>query len=176
MVCLHRKYDFAFVDVPVVGDGNCQFRALSRALFGDEERHKEVRISVVGNLRAHPLPLEWHHATMAGGTSSPSESWAQYCDRMLMNGEWGDQTTLFAAARTYNVAFVVHNVLSDTQFLQTDEQSGSMDTHTRLIYLAYTQDEHYNLRGYILTQPTPKRHRSDENEGPKVYPCKQRCL
>ena len=33
--------------VPVIGDGNCLFRALSHIIFGDESEHNNVRLSLI---------------------------------------------------------------------------------------------------------------------------------
>ena len=167
VVCLHRKWDFTFQVVPVRGDGNCQFRAISRALFDTEERHGDVRAAVVRDMRDHPLSCEWRCALAAAGEST-KEPWEQYCDRMGTNGEWGDQTTLVAASRVYNVAFVIRNASSNTQFLQQDEKFSTLNAHTRLVYLEYTPNEHYNLRCLELTQ---KRCRSEDGE--QTHPSKR---
>jgi hypothetical protein len=166
VVCLYRKWDFTFTVVPVHGDGNCQFRAIARALFDTEDRHREVRATVARDLREHPLLSEWRSAITGG--ESAIETWETYCDRMGTDGEWGDQTTLVAAARVYNVAFVVYNVNRETQFLQMDERSGATNSHTRLVYIEYTQDAHYNLRCLALTH---KRCRSDNNN--HTFPTKR---
>merc|ERR1712060_973355 len=36
---------------PVEGDGNCQFRALSVALYGDQESHSALRAKIVHQIR-----------------------------------------------------------------------------------------------------------------------------
>ena len=40
--------------VPVIGDGNCLFRALSHFIFGDESEHNNVRISLINTFEQSP--------------------------------------------------------------------------------------------------------------------------
>jgi hypothetical protein len=42
----------------VKGDGSCQFRALSVVLFGNENRHEEIRAQVVNFLRQHQATMQ----------------------------------------------------------------------------------------------------------------------
>ncbi|EFH39069.1 hypothetical protein ARALYDRAFT_359352 [Arabidopsis lyrata subsp. lyrata] len=41
-------------EIDVVGDGNCQFRALSNQLYDDENHYNYIRQQVIEELRAHP--------------------------------------------------------------------------------------------------------------------------
>lgn len=72
----------------VAADGNCQFRALSVALYGSEERHAEMRAQVVQQMRRCPQDY------------SPfvHEPFGEYLARMERDGEWGDNVTLQAAS------------------------------------------------------------------------------
>lgn len=158
VLCLYIRGQLEFTTMQMRGDGNCQFRAIAVALFGDEERHPRVRDDVVGYMRKHPLSVEW---LLALGDISP-QKWTWYCDTMSHDKEWGDDVTLGAAARVYNVAFVIQNVTTQTQFLLADERPNAMDRTTRLVYLEYTQDAHYNLRQCTVVHVSHKRSR-DEN-------------
>ena len=40
--------------VPVIGDGNCLFRALSHIIFGNESEHNNVRISLIHTFEQSP--------------------------------------------------------------------------------------------------------------------------
>mmetsp|Transcript_123212 Transcript_123212/g.218252 ORF Transcript_123212/g.218252 Transcript_123212/m.218252 type:complete len:382 (+) Transcript_123212:56-1201(+) len=73
---------------PVAADGNCQFRALSAQLCGDEEHHATLRARVAAQLRERRERYE----------NFVHESYDQYVDRMSRNGEWGDNVTLQAAS------------------------------------------------------------------------------
>jgi len=73
---------------PVQADGNCQFRALSRQLYGDEDFHATLRARVIEQLEAKPERYaDFVH-----------EPFADYVKRMACNGEWGDNVTLQAAS------------------------------------------------------------------------------
>lgn len=73
---------------PVEADGNCQFRALSAQLYGDEGHHAALRARVAAQLRERRERYE----------NFVHESYDQYVDRMSRNGEWGDNVTLQAAS------------------------------------------------------------------------------
>lgn len=73
---------------PVKADGNCQFRALSVALYGNEDSHSEIRAQVVEQMMVAPA----YYATFV------IEPYAQYLERMRCCGEWGDHVTLQAAS------------------------------------------------------------------------------
>ncbi|CAI5511250.1 unnamed protein product, partial [Closterium sp. Naga37s-1] len=75
-------------ELPMVGDGNCQFRALADQLFRNANRHAAVRQAVVQQMRAHSERY------------SPyvPDSFPRYLRHMARNGEWGDHITLQAAA------------------------------------------------------------------------------
>jgi len=73
---------------PVQADGNCQFRALSRQLYGDEDFHATLRARVIEQLETSPERYaDFVH-----------EPFADYIKRMACNGEWGDNVTLQAAS------------------------------------------------------------------------------
>lgn len=73
-------------------DGNCQFRALSVALFGSEDRHGTLRAKVVQQMRASPQDY----------AQFVDEPYTNYLDRMARDGEWGDNVTLQAASDALN--------------------------------------------------------------------------
>lgn len=73
---------------PVQADGNCQFRALSVQLYGDEAHHTSLRDLVVKQLRER----QDRYAGYMLGT------YEEYLERMARDGEWGDNVTLQAAS------------------------------------------------------------------------------
>lgn len=72
----------------VQGDGNCQFRALSVDLYGDQASHAALRQLVVRQLKAFPS----RYAPFV------QEPYDEYVSRMARNGQWGDNITLQAAS------------------------------------------------------------------------------
>merc|ERR1712062_342682 len=73
---------------PVQADGNCQFRALSKQMYGDEDHHGDLRVRVVKQLEAAPQRYE----------NFVYEPFVDYVNRMACDGEWGDNVTLQAAS------------------------------------------------------------------------------
>lgn len=69
--------------------GNCQFRALADQLFGDEERHNEVRLKIVDWLRKNK-DFEVDEGTKICDFLDLEEysSWNEYCDEMSRNRAW----------------------------------------------------------------------------------------
>merc|ERR1712125_72381 len=84
-----RLQKFGLRVKPIVADGACQFRAVADQLFGDQERHVEVRKRTVAKLQENPKRFsEFVH----------DETWPSYLKRMACVNEWGDNLTLQAMA------------------------------------------------------------------------------
>jgi hypothetical protein len=121
---------YGFVAHDVGGEGDCQFRVLADHLFGDAERHYEVRQQVVHELTTHPeryrsfvtddIPYEWYTVLMA--------------DR----GYWGDAVTIRAAANAYGVSV---NVVSTSRSLMTTPPE--CITSRPDIWMAFLPELHY---------------------------------
>ena len=90
-------------EVPTQGDGNCQFRALSLGLYGSEDRHAEVRTNIVQHLRENS---ERYFQFVE------SEFFADYVNRISLDGQWGDAITLQAFVEYYSRGV---RVLSDNE-------------------------------------------------------------
>lgn len=88
--------------LPVQGDGNCQFRALSQNVFCHQENHAILRMQIIDHLKKHSE----HYQDFAAG-----EPFQQYLKRMSHDGAWGDNLTLQAAS----------NVLGRTIIVFTDQ-------------------------------------------------------
>ena len=53
-MCTQLRSRFNMRLVPVIGDGNCLFRALSHIIFGDESEHNNVRNSLIYTFEQSP--------------------------------------------------------------------------------------------------------------------------
>ncbi len=82
--CLVCAEDTSMCHSAQVGDGNCQFRAISNGLYGSEAHHALVRANVVSYMRQHKADFKPY----LGGT------WQQYITDMSHDGTWGDELTL----------------------------------------------------------------------------------
>ena len=99
-----RLHDLHLVAVEMLSDGNCQFRSLSKELFGSADHHAIVRDVVT----AHMARQHADYAPFIDG-----EDWTSYIQHMSKDQTWGDELTLRAAADVYNVKINV--ITSDTE-------------------------------------------------------------
>lgn len=133
---LRQRLDLYGLQEKVVrGDGNCQFRAISDQLFGDPERHREVRDMVMMQLRNRQELYRDYVADEAGGFDA-------YLDRMAQDGAWGDHITLQAAADVYCVHFSIISSYPGDEFLIKIEPNGHESN--AIYWLSFWAEVHYN--------------------------------
>jgi len=80
-------------------DGNCQFRAISYELFGTQEHYPAVRAAVVKYLRNNGELFSFY--------VGEENDWQLYLQAMSRDRTWGDELTITAAAKVFNVAIHV---------------------------------------------------------------------
>ncbi|KAL3616715.1 hypothetical protein CASFOL_039109 [Castilleja foliolosa] len=119
-------------------DGNCQFRALAHQLTENDGEFAQVREQVVdqlyADLEANGPPLGY-----------TEKEYRAYLVEMSMDGVWGDQLTLQAAADAYNSSIVVE-AWSENQrrwIRHEIEPRGHDVLPVREIYLGL-RNEHYS--------------------------------
>jgi hypothetical protein len=121
---------------PNAGGGDCLFRSIAQLVFGDENRHDEVRQACVNHLEdllagrsldvggrvgdvAHAEFVErlgqlhdWHRAQWPNALAYRRilgvDRWRQFCLGMSRGGEWGDLIILCAASHLLGVRFRVY--------------------------------------------------------------------
>ncbi|CAA0834045.1 Cysteine proteinases superfamily protein [Striga hermonthica] len=126
-----RLQMYELVEFKVLGDGNCQFRALSDQFYRTPEHHKFVRQQIVKQLRSYPeiyegyVPMAYDH----------------YLSNMSKNGEWGDHVTLQAAADCYGMKVFVITSFKDTCYI---EILPHVQKSERVIFLSFWAEVHYN--------------------------------
>jgi len=137
-----------FVERAVAPDGNCQMRALSDQILGDEKYHKDVRLNIMKWLSANEkFPVgEGGGATLGDFIDKDQfPKWASYITYMSQNGAWGDHITLLAAAEVYAVTV---NILSNVDDGGTGQYITSIKpksiTPSKEIYLSHWHEMHYN--------------------------------
>ncbi|GJV35439.1 retrovirus-related pol polyprotein from transposon TNT 1-94 [Tanacetum coccineum] len=94
----------------IEGDGNCQFRSVSKVLKGTQEHYKTARAKVVKEMTKNP------QVYMDYGTSLNVPGWRMwdrsyydnYVRKMVKDREWGDFITLFAAANVWHVRVILY--------------------------------------------------------------------
>ncbi|KAL3530540.1 hypothetical protein ACH5RR_009862 [Cinchona calisaya] len=150
---LERLQVYELVECKVLGDGNCQFRALSDQFYRTPEHHEFVRQEVVDQLKSCPEIYEGY-VPMA---------YDDYLEKMSRNGEWGDHVTLQAAADSYGVKIFVITSFKDTCYI---EILPSIQKSERVIFLSFWAEVHYNSiypEGDLTTLETKKK---EEETGP----------
>lgn len=142
-----RLYDL--VELKVLGDGNCQFRALSDQFYRSPEHHKFVRQQVITQLVSQRDIYEGYVLM----------EYSDYIEKVSQDGEWGDHVTLQAAADTYGVKIFVITSFKDTCYI---EILPNTQKSNRVIFLSFWAEVHYNSiypEGDLPTSETKKKKR-----------------
>lgn len=128
----------------VAGDGNCQFRAVSLALFGTEDRHVEVRQHAVQYMCDHFTAEQFNAYKDAG--DDPLNVWTE---KMSRDCHWGDDISLTAIMHHYSINIKLvqaHPAYCPWYVLKVANP-------TQEITLAYHDRLHYD--GTTQVTPTP---------------------
>lgn len=99
---VNRLYSLGLEMEVQAGDGNCQFRSLSRCLYGTPVHHAFVRQKAVAYIKQHRADFE----------AFLGEDFKTYVREMARDGVWGDELTLRAVSESFGV--VVNVVSSDS--------------------------------------------------------------
>jgi len=143
-----RLTKHGFAERVVSPDGNCQMRAISDQLMGDEKYHKEVRLKIMKWLSNN----EKFVVDDSGGASigdfidrDQFPQWTSYINYMSRDGAWGDHITLLAASEVYGVTINILSNVEDNgsgQYLTTIKPRSSKSAKD--IYLSHWHEMHYN--------------------------------
>nr|XP_043631814.1 OVARIAN TUMOR DOMAIN-containing deubiquitinating enzyme 12-like [Erigeron canadensis] len=128
---LDRLQLYQLVESKVLGDGNCQFRALSDQVYRSAEHHEFVRQQIVDQLESHAEIYEGYVPMV----------YSDYLKNMAKVGEWGDHVTLQAAADLYGIKIFVITSFKDTCYI---EIVPSVQRSNRVIFLSFWAEVHYN--------------------------------
>ena len=122
----------------IAADGNCQFRALSWALYGTEDRHRDVRVSV----------CDYMHRNIARYVQYMVDA-AAYVSGMRRQGTYGDRVSLQAFCDAYrsNVMVVSENAVSLVNARRKSPAS--------YLVVTYHNGCHYNAVTPYHASPTP---------------------
>ncbi|KAL1453548.1 hypothetical protein WDU94_009880 [Cyamophila willieti] len=143
-----------FIIHPILGDGNCLFRAISLRLFGTEEQHLIVRQQTVNYVEK-----EWHEfgsfIPVPPGSNSSTVASA-YCASMRRPSTYGTEIELMAIAKSYNVSISVYRSETAGKSSYSDDR-----TYTKqqidLLYSGPLDRGHYEL---LTPVPSPSQNPS----------------
>jgi len=116
----------------VASDGACQFRALALQLWGDQEKHIQVREAVVRQLTAHSAQYE---AFVEG------QSFSEYCEKMKQRQTWGDHLTLQAAADVYRLQVNLFTTYRENDLLRISPSNHG--AFSQQVWLGFVAEMHY---------------------------------
>eukprot|EP00933_Yihiella_yeosuensis_P036969 TRINITY_DN30823_c0_g1_i1.p1 TRINITY_DN30823_c0_g1~~TRINITY_DN30823_c0_g1_i1.p1 ORF type:complete len:384 (+),score=77.17 TRINITY_DN30823_c0_g1_i1:185-1336(+) len=123
--------------LPVQGDGNCQFRALSLKLYGREDEHALVRAQVVQQLRSAPHRY----------SDFVSEPFEDYVERLSKDTEWGDHVSLQAASDMLGCEIHVLTDQPGGECLEIAPAEEYRKAGWRPICLTFLSEVHYDAAG-----------------------------
>lgn len=119
--------------IEMMDDGNCQFRAISKQLYGTQRYHWKVRATVVEHMSNNLVDF----SPFLGGELHAK----RYLETMALNRTWGDELTLRACADAYQVTIHVVTSSPENWYLRYPPGNHAPRKH---IYIAYISPIHYN--------------------------------
>jgi len=144
-----------FVEKPVEPDGNCQMRAISDQLYGDENRHKDVRSKITEWLKSNEKYTVDNSGTAFLGDFIDRDqfpTWMSYVSYMARNGTWGDHITLLGAAETFATRITILSNIDDGGTGQyVTLITPRLAKADKNIYLSHWHEMHYN--SLYMTKP-----------------------
>jgi len=116
----------------VVSDGACQFRALALQLWGDQEKHIEVREAALRQLTTHSAQYEDFVA---------DQHFSEYCGKMNQLHTWGDHLTLQAVAYVYRLQVNLFTTNPENIFLRISPSNDG--AFFQQVWLGFFAEVHY---------------------------------
>lgn len=138
-----RLQNLQLRSVKIPDDGNCQFRACSKELFGTEIHYARIRSKAVAYLQKHKNQYASYFET---------EEFNKYLLTMAQDKTWGDEFTLRAICDAFNVKIHVITSEDNNWYLQyTPAANAAADCMDRSIFLSYIYPIHYQTLELELT-------------------------
>ena len=150
--------------IPIAGDGNCLFRALSQAVTGSQDQHALIRSYVVNHMmddsmRDHMQCLFQRNRNTG---SVPLADYHNYLVEMQKPGTWGTDQEIVAAAHLLNCSILCLSRYgtSNRYCLQhipphfAEMSSCNMQCRHESMYLINSSGTHYET-AVVKRQETP---------------------
>ena len=139
-----RRYGLRAQEVG--GNGNCLFRAIAYQIYGDVNRHLEIRRTGVQYLENNPD--RFIESPVVDNTL-----WSEYINYMSRAGAWGDHIILQAIAENMNLR--IHVIESSQNFDElTLVQTLNLSETTRSLYIGHIGELHYVSTTVLLSEIT----------------------
>lgn len=125
---------------PVEADGNCQFRALSCQLYGDDSQHGKVRAQVV----------DWLTCMRQRYSDFVHEPYDDYLKRMASSGQWGDNVTLQAACDVFRREIHILNDQPGAEHVCIHPALDGEGVTEEPLWLAFLAEVHYDAVEFVV--------------------------
>jgi len=123
----------------IPGDGNCQMYSLSDQLCGNLNHAKYIRRALVSWLKTNSEISLSNGCTLKDFVHD--QSWENYCQKMLKDGEWGDHLTLIAAAEVFQTVIIIISSIPGDNYVI--EIIPTFTAPQRTIMLSHFAEFHY---------------------------------
>ena len=111
---IQSLYSTAFGRISVPADGNCFFSSLSYLIYGNVDRHAEVRQAVCAWLRDHGSFELDNGACLSSFVDA--NSWEEYCDSLSCLKTWADHVVVIAAAHVWKREIQIISSIPEDRF------------------------------------------------------------
>ena len=122
----------------VQGDGNCLFRCVSVALYSDEDKHKDIRATVVETMKNNK---DFYQAYT---DNDIDEHIINVANSNGHTNTWGTEAEIFALCKAFNVDIFVRNEQQTHAGWQRFSQEEKCN-HTREFIKILNSHNHYKL-------------------------------
>jgi hypothetical protein len=147
MSILKPSPQFEYYTVDVKPDGNCQFRAFAKQFEGNEDNHMYYRAECVKWLRKNERYAVGNGSTFINYIDLKIfSSWREFCDKMALDGTWGDQITLIGLANAFHCRLHVYTT-KNNQVVMIECYDKNVEKD---IYLLYIQTGYHYMSLYPL--------------------------
>ena len=117
--------------VKISSDGNCLFRAISHQLTRNPKDHRSIRLKAMEYIKNNPDEFK-------NFMDEGSESFKNYVNRMMNDGQWGGNMELYALSKIYNAEIDVYISYQPICKICPSENP------SKVIKLGYYNNRHYN--------------------------------
>ncbi|CAD7973252.1 unnamed protein product, partial [Amoebophrya sp. A120] len=131
--------------VPVIGDGNCCFRAIINCKNVWVWKNACLRKGIE-NMKKHRNIYEDFLWGSSDDALSPGDRWNDYIQRMETDGAWADHEILAAVAAEFNFEFklITTHPSDEIRMVSGPPAATKTTTPPRQIVLAFKAEVHYD--------------------------------
>lgn len=120
---------------PSLSDGNCLFRSIADQIYGDSNKHSDLRQRVIKYMKENEEYIKLF--------IDDDSTFDDYVELMSSDGEWGDNVELFCLSQVCHINIVVHQV-EGPRFVIKYESNDINDNNNKIAHISYHGACHYN--------------------------------